>query len=109
MAVEERQTVAPAPLDVYIAPMGDPALKHCGILAGELRNLGVSVEVGTDHKLKRMLELANKLQARFTLIVGDNEIASKSYALKNMASGEQVVMNRQELLERLRTRNSGDR
>jgi histidyl-tRNA synthetase len=89
--------------------MGDPALKHCGILAGELRNLGVSVEVGTDHKLKRMLELANKLQARFTLIVGDNEIASKSYALKNMASGEQVVMNSQELLERLRTRNSGDR
>jgi histidyl-tRNA synthetase len=109
MTVEERQTVAPAPLDVYIAPMGDPALKHCGILAGELRNLGVSVEVGTDHKLKRMLELANKLQARFTLIVGDNEIASKSYALKNMASGEQVVMNSQELLERLRTRNSGDR
>jgi histidyl-tRNA synthetase len=109
MTVEERQTVAPAPLDVYIAPMGDPALKHCGILAGELRNLGVSVEVGTDHKLKRMLELANKLQAPFTLIVGDNEIASKSYALKNMASGEQVVMNSQELLERLRTRNSGDR
>ena len=102
MTVEERRTVAATPLDVYIAPMGDAALRHCGILAGELRKLGVSVEVGTDRKLKRMLELANKLQARYTLIVGDNEIASKSYALKNMTSGEQLVLSRQELLDRMR-------
>jgi histidyl-tRNA synthetase len=78
--------------------MGEIALRHSGILAGEIRNLGVSVEVGTDHKLKRMLELANKLNARYTLILGDNEIASKSFALKNMSSGEQVVLNRQQLL-----------
>jgi histidyl-tRNA synthetase len=57
------------------------------------------VEVGTDRKLKRMLELANKLAARFTLIVGDDEIANQSYALKDMASGEQTTMTRQELLE----------
>ena len=48
-----------------------------------------------------MLELANKLHARYTLIVGDNEIATKSYALKSMASGEQVVVTREELLERM--------
>ena len=101
MTVEERRTVGATPLDVYIAPMGDAALRHCGIFAGEMRKLGVSVEVGTDHKLKRMLELANKLQARFTLIVGDNEIVSKTYALKDMSSGEQVVLSRQQLLERL--------
>ena len=35
------------------------------------------------------MELANKLGARFTLIVGDNEIAAGRYALKNMATGEQ--------------------
>ena len=33
-------------------------------------------------KLKRMLELADKQQARFTLIVGDNELVSKSYQIK---------------------------
>ena len=68
------------------------------MLAGDIRVLEVSVEVGTDRKLKRMLELANKLAARFTLIVGDNEIATQSYALKNMASGEQTTMTRHELL-----------
>jgi histidyl-tRNA synthetase len=81
--------------------MGAAALKHCGILAAELRNTGISVEVGTDNKLKRMMELANKLRARHTVIVGDNEIASQSYALKDMTSGEQTVVNRQELIERL--------
>ena len=55
--------------------MGDTALRHCAVLAGEIRKLDLSVEVGTERKLKRMLELANKLEARYTLIVGDNEIA----------------------------------
>jgi histidyl-tRNA synthetase len=102
MSVEAGPHAAPAVLDVYIAPMGDPALRHCAVLAGEIRKLNLSVEVGTDRKLKRMLELANKQEARFTLIVGDNEIVSKSYALKEMASGEQHTFNRQALLDRLR-------
>ena len=101
MTVEEKQSVEESTLDLYIAPMGDPALRHCGVLAGEIRKLGVSVEVGVDHKLKRMMELANKLRARYTLIVGDNEIVSKSYALKDMASGEQVVLSHQELMHQL--------
>jgi histidyl-tRNA synthetase len=101
MAVEEQQAMAAPPLDLYVAPMGGAALKHCGILASDIRRLGLSVEVGTDQKLKRMLELANKLQARYALIVGDNEIATKSYALKSMESGEQIVVTREELLERM--------
>ena len=101
MIVEEAQTLKPPALDLYIAPMGDTALRHCAVLAGEIRNLNLSVEVGTDRKLKRMLELANKLQARFTLIVGDNEIVTQTYALKNMASGEQEPLTRQALMDRL--------
>lgn len=99
MTVEEGKVVQSPQLDLYIAPMGETALRHCAVLAGSIRKLGVSVEVGTDRKLKRMLELANKLAARFTLIVGDDEIAKQSYALKNMASGEQTAMTQQELLE----------
>ena len=107
MTAEEKQSVEVTFLNLYIAPMGDAALRHCGVLAGAIRKLGVSVEVGIDHKLKRMMELANKLRARYTLIVGDNEIASKSYALKNMSSGEQVVLNYQELMQRLHPAGTG--
>ena len=45
-------------------------------------------------KLKRAMELANKLGARYTLIVGDNEIAAGPYALKNMETGEQEKLTR---------------
>jgi len=105
MAVEEAGQTKAAALDVYIAPMGDTALRHCAVLAREIRQLDLSVEVGTDRKLKRMLELANKLEARFTLILGDNEIVSQAYSLKNMATGEQQTLSRQALLERLKNNN----
>jgi histidyl-tRNA synthetase len=99
MTAEESRTMTPPPLDLYIAPLGDAAVRHCAILAGEVRKRNLSVEVGADHKLKRMLELANKLGARYTLIVGDNEIATQSYSLKNMATGQQEMLSRQGLLE----------
>jgi len=99
MTAEESRTMIPPPLDLYIAPLGDVALRHCAVLAGDVRKLNLSVEVGTDRKLKRMLELANKLGARYTLIVGDNEIATQSYSLKNMSTGEQETLTRQGLLE----------
>ena len=48
---------------------------------------GVSVELAADGKLKRAMELANKLGARFTLIVGDNEIAAGTILAEEYADG----------------------
>ena len=59
------------------------------------------VDLAFEGKLKRAMELANKLNARYALIVGDNEISSGVYALKNMASGEQENVTRDQLAERL--------
>ena len=47
------------------------------------------------------MELADKLGARFALIVGDNEIAAGRYALKNMSTGEQENVTRDEIAARL--------
>ena len=91
---------ADAPLDLYIAPLGDAALHHAGVLARELRHAGVSVEVMAGGKLKRAMELANKQGARYTLILGDDEIAAGVYALKDMTSGEQHPVTREALFER---------
>jgi histidyl-tRNA synthetase len=101
MIVEEAKTVQAPALDLFIAPMGDAALRQCGVLAADIRRLGLSVELGTDRKLKRMLDLANKLAARFTLMVGEDEIATQSYTLKDMTSGEQVALSREALLDHL--------
>jgi len=86
MSVEEGRP--PDPLDLFIAPLGEPALRRVAVLARDLRRAGLSVEIA-EGKLKRAMELANKLGARYALIVGDNEIAAGRFALKNMSTGEQ--------------------
>jgi len=101
MTVEENLPAAARHrLDVFIAPVGAAALRHCAGLASELRARGACVELGADAKLKRALELASKLGAVCTLIVGDNELASGAYTLKNMDSGEQESFSREALLQR---------
>ncbi|MBK5291330.1 MAG: histidine--tRNA ligase [Acidobacteriia bacterium] len=87
-------------LELYIAPLGQDALRHSAGLAYQLRQRGACVELGADAKLKRGLEVAHKLGARFTLIVGDNEISTGQYALKNMATGEQESISGSQLIER---------
>jgi histidyl-tRNA synthetase len=85
-------------LDLYIAPLGAAALRHAGLLARDLRRTGLCVEVGADAKLKRSLELANKQGARYALLIGETEMNSGSYLLKEMAAGSQRNVTREELL-----------
>lgn len=102
MAIEEKISGAElGRLDVYLAPLGQAALEHGVVLARELRRAGAVVEVGTEGKLKRAMEMANKLRAKHVLLLGDNEIAAGVYALKDMASGEQENLTREALLKRL--------
>jgi histidyl-tRNA synthetase len=102
MSVEGDQ--CPATLDLFIAPHGEPALRKAASLAREFRLAGFSAELG-EGKLKRSMEIANKIGARHVLIIGDNEIAAGRYALKNMTSGEQLDLTPAEIAERLRTDN----
>jgi histidyl-tRNA synthetase len=91
-------------LDVFLAPLGESALRHAGSLARDIRRAGASVEVAANAKLKRAMELANKSGARFALILGDDEIAAGQYSLKNMDSGDQQRVSREELFERIGTK-----
>jgi histidyl-tRNA synthetase len=102
MTIEEKLDAAALNrLDLYIVPMGDEAVKHAAVLARDLRRAGVVVEVSTDRKVKRAMELANKLNARYALLLGDNEIAAGVYALKDMAAAEQKNLTRDELFAAL--------
>jgi histidyl-tRNA synthetase len=66
MSAEQEHPEAYQPkLDLYIAPLGASAARHSAQLAHELRQAGCSVELGLDGKLKRSLELANKMASRF--------------------------------------------
>src|SRR3984957_1159146 len=89
-------------VDVFLATMGDAADLHAGEIAAELREAGYVVERTVEKKLKRALEVANKIGARFALILGDNEIASGTYLLKDMSSTEQESLSRGQLVARIK-------
>ncbi|MCS7026571.1 MAG: histidine--tRNA ligase [Bryobacteraceae bacterium] len=102
LSLEEcRPELARQTLDLLVAPLGESALSHSTLLARELRRQGLCVEIAFDAKLKRALELANKLGARHALIVGDNEIQAGVYALKDMATGQQLNVTRDSLADKI--------
>ena len=98
MSVEEDWK--PISLDLFIAAMGEPAVRHAAVLAADFRRTGLSVDLA-EGKLKRTMELANKLGARFTLIIGESEMAAGRYALKDMSTGDQHNLTRDEIMGRL--------
>lgn len=102
MTIEEKVNAAELIRpDLFLIPLGDQAQEHAAVLARELRRTGVGVELSADPKLKRSMEVANKMRARYALILGSDEIAAGVYALKDMQSGEQQNYTKPELFARL--------
>ncbi len=90
--------------DVYIAPLGPGMNSEAARLARELRCHPIVAELGDESfRLKKSFETATKLGARYILIVGEKEVKSDAFALKNLESGEQVLVPRTELPPRLRS------
>jgi len=88
--------------DVYVAPLGTGMDAQAAHLASELRRKDLVVELGDEtFRMKKSLEIASKIGARFALIVGENEIKSGSFALKNLETGEQISVLRTELGEKI--------
>ena len=90
------------PPDAYIAPLGTGMDREAAKLARELRKQGIVVELGDESfRLKKSLETASRIGARYALIIGENEVKAGAFALKNLATGEQVTVPRAELAGRI--------
>ena len=90
--------------DVYIAPLGAGMNREAARLARELRRNSedLIVELGDESfRLKKSFEAADKFKARYILIVGENEVKADAFALKHLATGEQVTVPRAELAKRI--------
>ena len=92
--------------DAYIAPMGSGMNKEAARLARELRKHDLVIELGDEtFRLKKSLETASKIGARFAIIVGENEASSGEFALKDLTKGEQTTVPRNELATRIQNAN----
>lgn len=79
-------------VDVAVLVMGDENLPYAMSVLNDLRDAGVpSVAfLDTDKKFKNQIEYADKIMAKFSMIIGTDEVKNKQIALKNMATGDQV-------------------
>jgi len=88
--------------DVYVAPLGAGMNREAARLARELRRHDLVVELGDESfRLKKSFEAATKAGAKYILIVGENEVKVDAFAVKNLATGEQVSVVRGELARRI--------
>jgi len=100
---EAGKTPAPQGRDVYIAWMGEKAYATAVRVAKNLRAAGLSVELPpVEQKFGKALGQADKLGARYALILGDNEVSSGEWTLKTLATGEQAKFKEADLLDHLR-------
>jgi histidyl-tRNA synthetase len=89
------------PLVVVTFTVGDATRRAAASAAAELRAQGIRVEVA-EGKLKKVFEIANKLNARVALICGEAETAAGEISMKDMESQVQVQVRRELLLEKVK-------
>lgn len=95
---EQAQT---APADVLVLPM-TPDGRAAAQLATYLRSRGIRTQVYSEQKkFKAKMAYADKLAIAFTAILGEDEIAANRVSLKDMASGQQQLLTREEAADRI--------
>ncbi len=99
-----RRVDAAQPVDVFLAWIGEKAYPAAAKLARRLRGEGFSVELPAEEmKLKKSLGLADKLGARYAVLLGEDELAAGAYVLRRLADGEQKKLSESELVSVLKS------
>ena len=68
----------------------------------KLRNYGFSAELYPDSvKINKQMSYANKRNARFVVMIGEEEVSNKNMTIKNMLTGNQESLTFEELIKTL--------
>lgn len=82
-----------APRPVTLVPLGDVAEQRAVVLSYQLRQAGVITDLGYSGSLTKRLKRANKQNAKFAVIFGDDELANHQATVRNLDSGEQQMVS----------------
>ena len=75
--------------ELFFIPLGEKAARACFKKMGQLRKKGHAVEMDfTGKKLKQAMRYADRKGFRYVAVIGENELESDSFELKEMESGE---------------------
>jgi len=84
----------PPGVEVYLASVGDKGVPRILEISYLLRRKGISADIGLENRsLKSQMKAANKLNAKYVIIVGDDEIEKGVVTLRNMSDGQQETID----------------
>jgi len=85
---------------LYIASLSEKAKDMIMPFAMNLRQNGISVEIDLmDRAFKGQMKYANKIGAKYLLVLGDDELQTNEAKIKDMASGEETPIKLNEILK----------
>ena len=86
-------------IDVLIISMTDN-YEMCADIAKKLRQNEINVEINVEEqKIGKKFKYANNINAKYVIIIGEDEIKNNLITLKNMTSGEQITTSLEEVIE----------
>ena len=89
-------------LDVYIMTLGEKVLESANSLANFLRLNGFSTDICLENKnMSQMFKKAERRNASFAVIIGEDELNNDCVILKNLNTKEQIQIKNEDLLEKL--------
>ena len=95
----------PKATDIYIATIGDKAKTKSFKLLKDLRTNHISAENDhLDRSVKAQFKYSDKINAKFTIVIGDDELANDTATLKNMSTSEQTTIKLSEIVQELKSR-----
>jgi len=79
---------------------GEKEEAYCLPVLAQLRKSGVNAEIFPESaKMKKQMNYANRKEIPFVILAGEEEMASQKFTLKNMQTGDQQLVNSEELIK----------
>ena len=95
----------PYATDIFIVTIGDEAKTKSFKLLKDLRTNHISAENDhLDRSVKAQFKYSDKINAKFTIVIGDDELANDTATLKNMSTSEQTTIKLSEIVKELKSR-----
>ena len=104
---QEEANIEPGRMDAFFVHMGEQPKEAATWLASQLRQRGISAQVATgERSLRAQMRAANQANARFALIIGDDEMAGSTVQevrpmVRDLSTGAQQTMGLEEIVSAL--------
>ncbi|MDU3983766.1 MAG: histidine--tRNA ligase [Staphylococcus epidermidis] len=91
--------------DLFVVTMGEDADRYAVKLINDLRRNGIRVDKDyLNRKIKGQMKQADRLNAKYTVVIGDQELENNEIGVKNMISGESENVQLDELVNYFKSR-----